>query len=83
MFQPIDDLAVKRFRNRNVCHRCGRRRAVPMLLARREPDDVPRPDLLDRPALALRKAAACRHDQRLTERMRVLGGARAGFEGDT
>jgi len=36
---------------------------VPMLLARREPDDVARPDLLDRPALALRKAAAGRDNQ--------------------
>ena len=82
VFQPVDDLAVKRFRNRNVCHRCGRRRAVPVLFARREPNDVPRPDLLDRPALALRKAAAGRHDQCLPQRMRVPGCARAGLERD-
>ena len=75
-------LPVKRFRNRNVCHRCGRRRAVPMLLARREPDDVPRPDLLDRPALALRETAAGRHNQGLSQRMRVPGRARAGLERD-
>jgi hypothetical protein len=82
VFQPVDDLAVKRFRNRNVCHRCGWRRAVPMLLARREPDDVPRPDLLDRPALALRNAAAGRDNQCLPQRMRVPGRARAGLERD-
>src|SRR5881227_1456343 len=67
VFQPVDDLAVKRFGNRNVCHRSGRCRPVPMLLARREPDDVPRPDLLDRPALALRKAAAGRDNQCLPQ----------------
>jgi len=77
VFQPIDNLAVERFRNRNVSHRCGQRRAVPMFLARREPDNVARQDLLNPPALALRKPAACRHDQRVTERMRVPGGARA------
>jgi hypothetical protein len=30
VFHPVDDLAVERFRNRNVSHRCGRRRAVPV-----------------------------------------------------
>jgi len=53
-----------------------------MLLARREPDDIARPDLLDRPALALREAATGRHNQCLSERMRVPGRARAGFERD-
>ena len=62
--------------------RRGRRRAVPVLLAGREPDDVAGPDLLDRAALALRPAAAGGDDQRLAERMRVPGGARAGLEGD-
>src|SRR5215831_11003140 len=61
---------------------CGRRRAVPVLFARREPDDVARPDLLDRPALALRETAAGRHDQCLSQRMRVPGRARAGLERD-
>jgi hypothetical protein len=55
---------------------------MPVFLARREPDNVARPDLLNLPTLPLRKAAACRHDQRLTERMRVPGGTRAGLEGD-
>src|SRR5215469_3656603 len=83
VFQPIDNLAVKRFGDRDVRHCRGRSCTMPVLLARREPDNVARPDLLNRPALALREAAACRHDQRLTERMRVPGGARAGFKGDT
>ena len=48
----------------------------------REPDDVARPDFLDRAALALHPAAAGRDDQRLAQRMGVPGGARAGLEGD-
>ena len=82
VFQPVDDFAVERFRNRNVRHRCCRRRAVPVLLARREPDDVARPYLLDRSALTLREAAAGRHDQCLAQRMRLPGRARAGLERD-
>jgi hypothetical protein len=75
VFHPVDDLAVEPFRDRDVRHRCGRRRAVPVFLTRREPDDIARSDLLDRPALALRKAAAGRHDQCLPEGMRVPGRA--------
>jgi len=55
---------------------CGRRRgAVPMLLVRRKPDYIARPDFLDRSALALRPPNARRDDQRLTEWMRMPGGA--------
>ena len=63
-------------------HGGGRRGTVPMLFARREPDDVAGPDLLDRAALALRPAAARGDDEGLAERMGVPGGARAGFERD-
>ena len=56
VFHPVNDLTVERFRNRDVRHRCGRRRAVPVFFAWREPDDITRSDLLDRPALTLRKA---------------------------
>ena len=73
VFQPIDNLAVKRFGDRDVRHCRGRSCTMPVFLARREPDNVARPDLLNRPALAPRKAAACRHDQRLTERMSAPG----------
>ena len=44
-------LAVERLRNGDVGHRGRRRCAMPMLLARRKPDDIAGPDLLDRPAL--------------------------------
>jgi hypothetical protein len=45
-------------------------------------NDVTRPDFLDRTTLALRAATAGRDNQRLTERVRVPGGAGAGLEGD-
>ena len=62
-------------------HRRRRRCAVPVLLARREPDHVAGPDLLDRSTLALNPAAAGRDDQGLAERMGVPRGAGAGLEG--
>ena len=63
-------------------HRRGWRRAVPMLLAGRNPDHVARPDLLYRPAPALCTAAARRHDQRLPQRVRMPGRAGARLERD-
>src|SRR6476659_6212150 len=82
LFQPVDGLAIQRFVDGDVLHGGRRRRSVPVLFARLEPDDVPRPDLLERSALALREAVAEGDDQRLPEWMRVPGGARAGLEGD-
>src|SRR5437764_10616756 len=74
LFHPLDSLTVEGLLDRDVGHRRGGRRPVPMLLTRREPDHVAGPDLLDRPTPALRPAAAGRHDQRLTERVGVPGG---------
>ena len=54
-----------------------------MLLTRRKPDHVTGPNLLDRPAPALRAAAAGGHDQGLAERVRVPGGPGAGLERDS
>ena len=82
LFHPVDDLAVELFLNGDVRHGGGRRGAVPVLLAGREPDHIAGPDFLDRPALALRPAAAGRDDQGLAERMRVPCGARARLERD-
>jgi hypothetical protein len=53
-----------------------------MLLARQDGDDVPRPDLFDRAALALNAADPCGYDQGLTERVRMPAGPRATFKGD-
>src|SRR5438874_8352632 len=81
-FHPIDDFPVQRLLNGNVSH-CGRRRsAVPMLLVRRKPDHITRPDFLDRPAPTLRPPNARRDDQRLTEWMRVPCGASTRLERD-
>lgn len=38
LFHPVHDLAVEIFLNGDMRHRCGWRRATPMLLTRREPD---------------------------------------------
>src|SRR3954469_13167098 len=82
LFHPVDGFAVQRFVDGDVLHGCRWRRAVPVLFARLEPDDIAGPDLLDRPALTLHEAAAKSDDQRLPEWMRVPCGARAGLERD-
>src|SRR5271170_3433912 len=58
LFQPVDGYAVQRFLNGDMGHRGCRARAMPMFLAGRKPDDIPRPDFLDGAAKALRPAAA-------------------------
>jgi hypothetical protein len=82
MLHPVHHFAVEHFRDGNVRHRRCRRRTVPVLVVRRTPDDIAGADFLDRPAFALRPADARRDDQRLSERMRVPCGARAGLERD-
>src|SRR5579859_563436 len=71
MLHPIHDLTVQRFLKRNVGHGRGRRGTVPVLLVRREQDDVAWPDFLDWAAVALHPAAAGGDNQRLTQRMGV------------
>ena len=56
LLHPVDGFAVLDLLDGDMGHRGGRRRAVPVLFARREPDDVAGPDFLDRAALALRAA---------------------------
>src|SRR5208283_2924289 len=82
LLQPVDRLALLRLLDGDMRHGGRGRGAVPVLLARREPDDVARADLLDRAAPALGAAEPRRHDQRLAERVGVPGGARAWLEGD-
>src|SRR5215211_5706921 len=82
LLQPVDGLAVELLLDCDVAYGRGRRGPVPVLLAGREPDHIAGPDLLDRPAFALRPAAAGRHDQGLAERVGVPSGPRAGLEGD-
>ena len=82
VFHPVDRRAVQFLLDGDMAHRRGRRRPVPMLLARREPYDISRPDFLDRAALALDPAAAGHDDQGLTERMGMPCRPSARFEGD-
>jgi hypothetical protein len=82
VFQPIDDLAVELFLDGDMRHARGRRGAVPVLLARREPDHVAGMDFLDRAALPLDPAAAGRDDQGLPERMGVPRRPGPGLERD-
>ena len=65
LLQPVDGFAVEPLLNGDVRHRGGRRRAVPVLFARREPDDVAGANLLDRAAPSLRQSAAGGDDERL------------------
>ncbi|MEH1795185.1 MAG: hypothetical protein V7L17_21445 [Nostoc sp.] len=45
-FHPVHGLAVKPFLNGDVRHGCGCCSTMPMLLTRRDPDRIPRPNLL-------------------------------------
>ena len=82
LFHPIDHLAVQRFLNGDMRHRGCWRGAVRMLFTARTPRDITWPDFLDRPAFALHPSEAKRDDQRLTERMRMPGGACTRLERD-
>src|SRR3954469_11041415 len=75
VLHPVDGLAVALLLNGNVTHLRAGRGSVPVLLAGREPDHVPRPDLLYRPALALSPSNARGDDQRLAKRVRVPCGS--------
>jgi hypothetical protein len=52
-FHPVHGLAVELFHDGDVRHGRACRGAVPMLLTRRAPDHVTRPNLLDRASPAL------------------------------
>src|SRR5262249_38611588 len=73
-------LAIERFLGGDMNHAGGRRSAVPMLFVRRDPHDVAGFDLAHFAAPALHPARSRNHEQRLSERMRMPGGAGAGLE---
>src|ERR1019366_3555000 len=82
-FHPVGRLAVKLLDNGNVRHgRCWRSTA-PVLLSRRKPDHVTRPDFFDWTTPALHPAAPGRHNQGLAQRVGVPCRSSAGLEGDT
>src|SRR4051812_36723315 len=65
VFHPFDELAFERFLDRDVRHRCARRRAMPVAMIRRTEDHVAGANLLDGLAFALRPACAARDDENL------------------
>src|SRR6476661_9881543 len=81
VFHPVNHLAVFLFLDGDVRH--GRRRccSVPVLLSGREPDHVTGANFLNRAAPTLRAAAAGRHDEGLSEWMRVPCSPRARLKG--
>ena len=56
--------------------------SVPVLLVRRKPNNIARPDFLDWSTLTLSPANTGRNNQSLTEGMCMPGSARTGLERD-
>src|SRR3974377_670020 len=77
---PVNHFAVEIFRDGEVRHGRGWRRAMPMFFARRKPNHIARTNFFNRSAFALCASAAGYHDECLTERMRVPCGSCAGFK---
>src|SRR5436305_5496358 len=80
VLHPLNHFAVQRLLNGDMRHHGRRRRAVPMFFARRKPNYVACTNLFNFTALALRPPGTCGDDQRLTEGMRMPGGARTWLE---
>ena len=80
VLRPLDRFPVEHFLNNDVLHRRFGRRTMPLLLARRKPYDVARPNLFDRAAIALHQAVTEQHDQGLPERVRVPCATRTRLE---
>src|SRR6476620_4191184 len=70
---PVHRLAIERLGDGDMGHGSCCRRAMPMLLTRRNPDDIAGPDILLGATLHLHPARAGRHYQGLTQRMSVPG----------
>jgi hypothetical protein len=82
LLHPIHSDAVEFLLNGDVRHRGCDCRPMPVLFAGREPNHIAGTDFLNWSAFALRPAAAGRHDQRLTERVRMPRGTRTRLERD-
>src|SRR5260370_31933903 len=68
LFHPVDGLAVKVFQNGDVRHRRASSGSVPILLTRRAPDHIARPNFLFRATLALHPPTSGCDYQGLAER---------------
>src|SRR4051794_30801079 len=82
VLHPVHYLPILLFLDGDVRHGSGRSSAVPVLLVRREPDDVPGTDLFDGAAFALRPTAARGDDERLAKWMGVPCRSRSRLKGD-
>src|SRR5262249_8940043 len=80
LFHPVNRLTVKLLLDGDMCHGCGGRGAMPMLLTGRDPDYVARLDFFNRSAPALHSAACRDHDQGLAQRVGVPGSPSARLE---
>src|SRR5438874_13201744 len=80
VLHPIDVLAVERLLGRYVDHAGGRRRAMPMLFVRWNPNHVAGFDLAELAVPALHPAGAGNDEQRLAKWMGMPGGACARLE---
>src|SRR5271165_7632044 len=83
LLQPGHCGAVLHLSDGDMRHGAVRRRAVPVLLARLEPDDVAGSGLLDRGAFPPHAAETGDDHQRLAERVRMPRGTRARLKGDS
>src|SRR3954453_6014477 len=79
--QPGDVLPVYRAGNGEVGHRGGGGSAMPVLDARRAPNNVTGPDFLHGPAPFLGKSHTRNHQEMLSGRMRMPSRARTRLEG--
>src|SRR5207245_11764427 len=81
LFLPLHALPVDLLLNGDVRHARGRRGSMPVLLARRDPNNIAWPDVFDFPAPLLNPSRSGRDDQDLAQRVGVPRRSSAGLEG--
>ena len=82
VLHPFYRRAVQFLLDRYMTHGRRCRSAVPVLFARRKPDDIAGADFLNRAAVSLNPAKAGAKEKGLSQRMRVPRRARTRFKGD-
>lgn len=82
MLHPFGSLAVECLGKSNVRHTHVLAGAMPMLGMGRDPDNITRPNLLNRTFPMLYEADTCGDDQRLAQRVGMPSRARARLEGN-
>ncbi len=81
MLHPVDELTVELFLDGEMTHGRSRSGAVPVLLARRKPHDIARPDFLNGSTFALNPAKAGHNKERLPKRVCMPCAPRARLKG--